>query len=88
MKLVHVIGLHIKDNHEEAIKGAQLTAQLLRMVTTESRLRAQSDVTDIFDLSCLQLAECEDNWESEFDRVIEEFQQTTGRPVLHAVLFY
>jgi hypothetical protein len=37
MKLVHVIGLHIKDNHAEALKGAELTAQLLRMVRNDAR---------------------------------------------------
>jgi hypothetical protein len=32
MKLVHVIGLHIKDNHADALQGAALTAQLLQKV--------------------------------------------------------
>jgi hypothetical protein len=32
MNVVHILGLHIKDNHKEAVKGGELTLRLLSMV--------------------------------------------------------
>jgi len=64
MNVVHILGLHIKDNHKEAVKGGELTLKLLSLL-------AESD-----------------DYESIMDRKLEEFEQSTGRQVLHAVLFY
>lgn len=63
-KVVHVFGLHIKDNPEAALVGGLNTVQLLSM-----------------------LAESQD-WENNIAHVLEEFQQKSGKQVLHAVLFY
>jgi len=63
-KVVHVFGLHIKDNPEAALVGGQNTVQLLSML-------AESD-----------------DWEENIAHTLEEFQQKSGKQVLHAVLFY
>ena len=83
MNVVHILGLHIKDNHKEAVKGGELTLKLLSLVS--ALWRACSIV--LTRVRVVQLAESDD-YESIMDRKLEEFEQSTGRQVLHAVLFY
>jgi RNA polymerase II subunit A C-terminal domain phosphatase SSU72 len=64
MKVVHVFGLHIKDNAEAALVGGQNTVLLLSMLADRG------------------------DWENHIAHVLEEFQQRSGRQVLHAVLFF
>jgi hypothetical protein len=83
-----VINFSVKDTPEEAVIGAIHVHSFLKMVRIgrETQPLVSPRLTGAL-ARFFQLEEFEDSWEDQIDDVIDEFQNSSGRPLLHSVVF-